>query len=250
MRPAAVEVLLDLPRAVVFLLLPPPPQEDCGKPSSNSPKSSASAPPSSKSSKSSPKSSASSSPSRPAPNDAGLLLDRAVLGVFNGGDIGVSTNCQWAGGRELERRKGKKGYTSVPVMLSPLSSTLPSAFNTRSGGGSALCFFSGCSRDPSESGDSSTTVLGMGCPPGERSSSSPLAAFLIWSGMMAISSGAASPSLRRYASVPGTSPYDGSSLTFSTLVLGMGEFRCDSDGTDWASEKWSSESDDSTGRVY
>lgn len=48
--------------------------------------------------------------------------------------------------------------------------------------------------------------------------------------------------------MPGTSPYDGSSLTFSTLVLGMGEFLCDSEGADWASEKWSSDSDESVQR--
>ena len=111
-------------------------------------------------------------------------------------------------------------YTSVPVAP---PSDLPSAFRTRSGGGSDRCFFSGCVSEPAVSSVSSTTVLGMGIPPGGDFTSS-LRGCEGFSGMMAISSGSASSSLLRYASVPGTSPYDGSSLTFSTLVLGMGEF--------------------------
>jgi hypothetical protein len=43
--------------------------------------------------------------------------------------------------------------------------------------------------------------------------------------------------------VPGTSPYDGSELTFSTLVLGIGECLLGEVGPDWASEKCSSESE-------
>jgi len=216
------------------------------KPSSNSPKSSPSAP-SSKSSKSSPKSSASSPPSKsalrgPGEKACGLLLERAVWGVFKAGDIGESTDrqpdCNFA-------LREDNYYTSVPVVE---PSGLPSAaFNTRSGGGSDRCFFSGCVSEPAVSSVSSTTVLGMGCPPGggDATASSRGAAL---SGMTAISSGSASPSLLRYASVPGTSPYEGSLLTFSTRVLGIGEFLCDSEGADWASEKWSSDSEESTGR--
>jgi len=43
------------------------------------------------------------------------------------------------------------------------------------------------------------------------------------SGIMATSSGTASAVLISYASVPGTSPWEGSSSTFSTRVRGIGE---------------------------
>lgn len=56
-----------------------------------------------------------------------------------------------------------------------------------------------------------------------------------FSGTTAISSGSASCSLFSYASVPGTSPYDGSLSTSSTRVLGTGELTPGLVGADCAS---------------
>lgn len=117
--------------------------------------------------------------------------------------------------------------------------TEPSDFKTRSGFASAFrrsSKMAECGPGPSP-GASSTTVAGMSLAvvdvemEGFRE---------LESATTAISSGTASPSRSLYASVPGTSPYDGLLSTLSTRVLGIGLA-----GADWASVNWSSESDDS-----
>jgi hypothetical protein len=91
----------------------------------------------------------------------------------------------------------------------------------------------------------STIVFGTGVPPGVRGLSLELTRealrLRVPSGTISTSSGTASWVRMLYASVPGTSPWAGSSSTRSTRVMGMGEVMSDRAG--WpsvASEKCSS----------
>jgi hypothetical protein len=83
----------------------------------------------------------------------------------------------------------------------------------------------------------STIVRGIGDPPGVKGSCSrPTVEELLLrdpSGITSISSGTASCSLNSYARVPGTSPCEGISSTFSTRVSGTGDVRPDAE-REWA----------------
>lgn len=152
-------------------------------------------------------------------------------------------------GEGQSMRVAQEDLAAVPV-ASPLvsseagrvlTSPVPSGFLTKSGAASALRASSlkPSVLEPGESAVSSTTVLGTAeCSGVARSSVSVLV-----SGTMVTSSGAASTTRFSKASVPGTSPYDGFSSTFSTLVMGIGDVG-PALAADCASEKWSSESDD------
>jgi hypothetical protein len=198
----------------------------CWKPSSNSPKS-ASSSPSSNSSKSSPKLSSSSSSSSlssslPLPcNELGDLIPGDAKGLSSTRDKSQS-NCGAAQEDLVAVPVDSPVVSSWPGIV--FASAEPSGFRTKSGVASALCAFSWkwWVLEPGSSTVSSTTVLGTLCLLGVVSPSSALTSCL-WLGMTAISSGFASPVRLAYASVPGTSPYDGSSSIFSTRVLGMGE---------------------------
>lgn len=226
-------------------------------PSSKSSKSPSASAPSSKSSKSSPKSSSSSSsPSASSPSSSSLSAASGggVRPALDGADgSAVLEGCRFIRGEFGVDSAGDTGGRStkndarsttkcslnfrdlyiVPEL--PPSSVSPSGLTTKSAGASALRFSKNSSEcGPESPGASSTTVLGMTGDLGALSAVDD--ASLLFFSWIAISSGSASPSLKRYASVPGTSPYDGSSSTFSTRVLGIGDVP-GLRGADCASEK-------------